>query len=81
MTKFIENKLLKKITQEIKKNPNQGCYGLYKNYSDLKGNIYKENDNISTIVTSSHTYINQLIDMGYKKVFVYNPSIAKIVRL
>ena len=57
--------LLKEIKQEIYNNPNKTYYGLYKDYSNCKGTIYGQKDNIYTIVTSSVTYAKQLRDNGY----------------
>ena len=57
--------LLKKIKQEAYNNPNKTYYGLYKDYSNCKGTIYGQKDNIYIIITSSVTYAKQLKDNGY----------------
>ena len=57
--------LLREIKQEVYNNPNKTFYGLYKDYSNCKGNIYGQEDNIYIITTSSVTYANLLKDNGY----------------
>lgn len=84
LSKEKEEALLKDIQKEVNNNPNQVYYGLYKDYSDYKGIIYGQKDNIYTIITSSHTYVTHLEAMGYHKVFIYKCSLfrdGKIMKL
>lgn len=60
-----KQELLREIKQEVYNNPNKIYYGLYKDYSTCKGTIYKQEDNIYIIITSSLTYAKQLKDSGY----------------
>ena len=76
-----EKALLENIQKEVNNNPNQVYYGLYKNYSDCKGVIYGQEDNIYTVITSSHTYATKLEAMGYRKVFVYKCSLFRDGRI
>lgn len=76
--------LFKQMQQEVNNNPNQVYYGLYKDYSNCKGVIYGQEDNIYTVITSSATYAEYLEAMGYYKAFVYKCSnfrIGKIIKL
>lgn len=84
LSKERETILLNELQQEIDNNPNQVYYVLYKDYSDCKGTIYKQEDNIYTIITSSHTYVTHLEAMGFHKVFIYKCSLfreGKILKL
>lgn len=60
-----KQELLKQIKQEVYNNPNKTYYGLYKDYSNCKGTIYGQEDNVYIITTSSFTYAKQLKDSGY----------------
>lgn len=60
-----KQELLRQIKQEVYNNPNKIYYGLYKDYSNCKGKIYNQKDNIYTVITSSFTYAKQLKDSGY----------------
>lgn len=76
--------LFKQIQEEVNNNPHQVYYGLYKDYSNHKGTIYGQKDNIYTVITSSDTYLNHLESMGYHKIFVYKCSkfrFGKIIKL
>lgn len=65
LSEIKRQELLRKIKREVYKNPHETYYGLYKDYSDCKGVIYRQEDNIYMIVTSSITYANQLQENGY----------------
>ena len=60
-----KQELLREIKQEVYNNPNKTYYGLYKDYSNCKGAIYGQEDNIYIIITSSLTYAKQLKNNGY----------------
>lgn len=61
-----KQELLREIKQEVyNNNPNKTFYGLYKDYSNCKGTIYGQEDNVYIITTSSVTYANLLKDNGY----------------
>lgn len=60
-----KQELIKIIREEMFNHPNKAFWGLYKDYSNCKGTIYGQKDNIYLIVTSSFTYVNQLKDSGY----------------
>lgn len=81
LSKEKEKILVANMQKEINNNPNQVYYGLYKDYSDCKGVIYGQEDNIYTIITSSHTYATNLEAMGYRKVFVYKCSLFRDGRI
>ena len=84
LSKERETILLNELQQEIDNNPNQVYYVLYKDYSDCQGVIYGQEDNIYTIITSSHTYLTHLEAMGFHKVFIYKCSLfrdGKILKL
>ena len=61
----IKTKIVRQLKQEIYNNPNKTYYGLYKDYSNCKGTIYGQEDNIYIIITSSLTYAKQLKNNGY----------------
>jgi hypothetical protein len=61
----IKTKIIRQLKQEVYNNPNKTYYGLYKDYSNCKGTIYGQEDNIYIITTSSVTYANLLRDNGY----------------
>ena len=76
--------LIQNIKEKVRKNPTQVLYGLYKDYSYCKGNIYKQQNNISLVTTSSDTYARYLESVGYRKALLYKPSklrYGKIMRL
>lgn len=60
-----KQELLRQIKQEIYTNPNKNYYVLYKDYSDCKGTIYGQEDNVYTIITSSLSYVKQLQNNGF----------------
>ena len=65
LPKAKKQELLREIKQEVYNNPNKTYYGLYKDYSNCKGTIYGQEDNVYIITTSSVTYANLLKDNGY----------------
>ena len=77
--------LLQDMKEKARKNPHQVLYGLYKDYSYCKGNIYKQQkNNIYLVLTSSDTYTRYLESIGYHKALLYKPSklrYGKIMRL
>ena len=61
----IKTKIIRQLKQEVYNNPNKTYYGLYKDYSNCKGTIYGQEDNVYIIITSSLTYAKQLKNNGY----------------